>query len=193
MVTEEAVKPKAYRPRWYRRIFGLTLARRDLEGYMRRWVLSLPGGWKLRLHHIERADDHLFYHDHPFSFVSVVLWGWYVEERPTPGVLLDVLRGLRGPRPAFGCKYPEERGDGITGHTANRTMTRRPAGSIAFRRHFEPHRIDSVSPGGVWTFVISRTRARAWGFWLADGWVSWQDFYARFGVGSAEKPAGDGG
>lgn len=49
--------------------------------YMRRWVIGTP--WFLvRLHHIMRSDNDRHFHDHPFSFVSFILRGGYVEYTP---------------------------------------------------------------------------------------------------------------
>lgn len=53
--------------------------------YMRRWrCVNAPrwlGGWGVRLHHIVRGDADRELHDHPFTFLSVVLWGGYLEYR----------------------------------------------------------------------------------------------------------------
>jgi hypothetical protein len=58
---------------------------KDVDGephlYMRRWSLRTP--WcTLRLHHIVLDDVDRALHDHPWSFLSVVLKGAYDEERP---------------------------------------------------------------------------------------------------------------
>ena len=55
--------------------------REDLPGYMRRWMFWCPwfGG---RSHHILRSDADPHLHDHPWSFVSWLLSGPYVEETP---------------------------------------------------------------------------------------------------------------
>lgn len=50
--------------------------------YMRRWRLldiSWLGG--IRIHHIVRGDSDRHYHDHPFSFFSLILRGGYEELR----------------------------------------------------------------------------------------------------------------
>lgn len=54
--------------------------------YMRRWRIGygvlprwLPG---VRVHHIMRSDADREMHDHPFSFVSIILWGGYTEHGP---------------------------------------------------------------------------------------------------------------
>lgn len=62
----------------------------ELDGpLLRRWVLVTPLG-TFRVHHL-CAPDVAHYHDHPWSFLSVVVRGWYVEEFPDG----DTIR--RGP------------------------------------------------------------------------------------------------
>lgn len=45
---------------------------------MRRWVLNL-GVCSVRIHHWYSSDDHRAFHDHPWSFVTIVLRGSYVD------------------------------------------------------------------------------------------------------------------
>ncbi len=52
-----------------------------LGEYMRRWILRTPWG-TLRLHNIMRSDEGRDFHDHPFHFTSLILWGGYTEHRP---------------------------------------------------------------------------------------------------------------
>lgn len=67
-----------------------------LEGYMRRWWLfnpyrgNLQGGYQpprwpwlpsIRVHHITRADKEPHLHNHPWDARSIILRGWYMEER----------------------------------------------------------------------------------------------------------------
>lgn len=71
-----------------------------IPGYMQRWHLithpATPGEpgygtfinklrefypFYVRFHHILRADKGRHVHDHPFSFTSIILKGWYTEER----------------------------------------------------------------------------------------------------------------
>lgn len=51
--------------------------------YMRRYWL-IPYSWHLpiavRIHHIKRADAEPFLHDHPYSYRTVILRGFYIEE-----------------------------------------------------------------------------------------------------------------
>lgn len=154
--------------------------------YMRRWRAIHTRWFGIRVHHIVRSDDDREMHDHPFSFVSVILKGGYVEHRPG-------CRCLRAP-------------DG--GHLARVVGTgcrfRRP-GSFVFRRAEDLHRLDLkrevswIDGGGAmrvvsrdhpaWTLVFRGPVRREWGFQTAAGWVPWFEFVAsRDGKGTAAGP-----
>lgn len=49
--------------------------------YLRRWVLDF-GPFALRLHRWTASDDSRAFHDHPWWFVTVVLWGGYIDVSP---------------------------------------------------------------------------------------------------------------
>ena len=52
--------------------------------YLYRWtLLARKGRFGIYLHHFVGDDWSLDLHDHPKRFISIGLWGWYVEERPT--------------------------------------------------------------------------------------------------------------
>jgi hypothetical protein len=38
--------------------------------------------WGVRLHHILSSDDDSLFHNHPYNFVSFILWGGYTEYKP---------------------------------------------------------------------------------------------------------------
>lgn len=46
--------------------------------YLRRWVLDF-GPFSLRLHRWQSSDDARAHHDHPWWFLTVVLWGAYTD------------------------------------------------------------------------------------------------------------------
>ncbi|MGH9370996.1 MAG: hypothetical protein ACRD15_05640 [Vicinamibacterales bacterium] len=53
--------------------------------YLVRWtLLKLPGKRGVYLHHFVGDDWCLDLHDHPKRFVSIGLWGGYMEHTPTP-------------------------------------------------------------------------------------------------------------
>jgi hypothetical protein len=49
--------------------------------YMRRWRLLHTRWLGVRVHQILRSDADRELHDHPFDFLSVILWGGYREQR----------------------------------------------------------------------------------------------------------------
>lgn len=103
----------------------------------------------IRLHRILRADDdrgHL--HDHPWNARTMILDGWYIEERE--GHLL----------------HPKW----MT------TIIHRQTGDTAALRFGEYHRITRVSPGGVWTLFITGRYRGTWGFDVNGRKVPWREF-----------------
>lgn len=70
------------------RLFG---AAEEIDGgrrcpvYLYRWTLfARKGKFGLYLHHFVGDDWSLDLHDHPKRFISIGLWGWYLEETPVP-------------------------------------------------------------------------------------------------------------
>src|SRR5579872_58435 len=54
--------------------------------YLYRWnLLSRRGKFSVYLHHFVGDDWSYDLHDHPKRFISIGLWGWYIEERPSGG------------------------------------------------------------------------------------------------------------
>lgn len=96
--------------------------------------------WSIRVHHIMRPDQDRDLHDHPWNARTVILRGWYVEERRHFWT--------------------------VGGHTD--VEWRRDAGQTATLDHGEYHRIDQVSPDGVWTLFITGNYKGSWGF-MVDG------------------------
>lgn len=50
--------------------------------YLYRWVLAIGRDWKAYLHRFVGDDWSRDLHDHPKRFISVGLWGSYLEETP---------------------------------------------------------------------------------------------------------------
>lgn len=68
---------------------------KDIAGeelYLRRWSFWLPFGWSIKIHKIVRGDDDRCQHDHPWTFIRVILSGGYVEERGDKKVTLKPWR-----------------------------------------------------------------------------------------------------
>ena len=133
------------------------LYRSDLGDYMKRWIFRTPWG-TLRIHKIMRSDEGRDFHDHPFSFTSIILSGGYFEHRP-------------------GCRC------GITREGSTRWVAgpcqRFYAPAIVRRKAEDFHRLELTRP--AWTFVISSPYFRQWGFLLGDGrWIHYKEYHRSF-------------
>jgi hypothetical protein len=139
-----------------------------LGAYMKRWILRTPWG-TLRLHRILQSDAGRDFHDHPFSFVSVILTGGYIEHRP-------------------GCECWQSRGRTFVLNYKTCLLFRAPA--IVRRRATEFHRLELID-GPTTTFVISSRYFRPWGFLLDDRrWVPYQEYHRSLYREDAETVGG---
>jgi len=49
--------------------------------YLIRWIFDF-GLFSIRLHHWLSSDDDRAFHDHPWWFLTLVLWGSYIDRSP---------------------------------------------------------------------------------------------------------------
>lgn len=128
-----------------------------LGDYMRRWILRTPW-FTLRLHNILKSDEGRDFHDHPFSFVSLILRGGYMEHRPGCNGRRFVGWWLRGSAdvPLCGCQryYP---------------------GSVVRRRAEDLHRLELFGRP-AWTLVVTGPYRRTWGFKTTAGWIPFTSY-----------------
>lgn len=106
-----------------------------------------------RLHRICTPDFDPHMHDHPWSFLSLVLRGGYMERRPVSSEPCFVSSDEREDY------YPVWRGPG----------------SLALRRCTDRHRISNVEPQ-TWTLVALGPKRHWWGFFMPSGKVHWRDY-----------------
>lgn len=132
----------------------------NLDGslYMGRWWVIRPdscaaralkfvsGGRyeSVRLHHIRQGDADRELHSHPFSYTTMILDGWYEEEK------LDDKSFTQG------VPYSVK--------TNRRVHT---AGSVAHMAS-SYHRIARVSVTGVWTLFFMGKNRGSWGFLMPN-------------------------
>lgn len=140
--------------------------------YMMRWFIVPRNPWiNIYLHKFMRDDDDRALHDHPWWFVSVMLWGRYLETR-------EVCRkGM-----AFWMYVKEE------------AVRKTP--SIAYRKATDRHRVTLAKdadgkPLPCWTLVITGPRVRTWGFWCPQGFVKWSDFVDQDDHGNVGRGCGE--
>jgi len=118
--------------------------------YLHRWTLLTFGPYSVYLHHFVGDDWSFDLHDHPKRFISIGLWGSYVEETPTRD------------RPGF----------------LDHTIYRAPWVRTFPATHI--HRIRLTGPFNdrrpCWTLVIVLRAVRAWGFWHDGEWIPWREY-----------------
>ena len=143
--------------------------------YMGRWWLFNPypspyGGqpqdrymaWlpSIRVHHICRADQDRDLHDHPWNARTIILRGWYTEERPWQALTDREIMGA----------------DGVGLTNSDRAVFHRVPGYTGRLLFGQYHRISKVSDGGVWTVFITGKKRGTWGFMVNGKKVPWRTY-----------------
>lgn len=139
-----------HKPMWRR----LTLRRADGQVYLDRWAIGHDRIGGIMLHRMTAPDPGVDLHDHPWWFLSVVLWGGYTEERAETRQAPE-LAMLAEAMPTVSRGVP----------------TRRPWGSARTMRMDECHRIVALDRRTCWTLVVKGPRRRRWGFYLPTGYM----------------------
>jgi len=115
--------------------------------YLYRWLVSSRfKSLKIYIHHFVGNDWSRDLHDHPKRFISIGLWGWYLEERPCP-------------------QFPEM-------HTHE---YRYQAPWIRSFPATHIHRL-RVPSKNCWTLVIVLKPVREWGFWHLGKFIPWRSY-----------------
>jgi hypothetical protein len=115
--------------------------------YLYRWTLLKAKNWSVYLHHFVGDDWSRDMHDHPKRFVSIGLWGWYIEERPAV---------LSAP-------------DGWVDRVKYRAPWIRSFSAEHIHRIITPDR-------NCWTLVIVLKAVREWGFWHRGKFIGWREY-----------------
>ena len=128
--------------------------------YLHRWRLAAFGRKRfLYLHHFVGSDWSRDPHDHPKRFISMGLWGGYIEE--TPGPSDQPPRTIAELQVALG--------------TSDLRTWRAPWIRSFPATHI--HRL-ILPPGGTcWTLVFTGRETRPWGFYFPNGsWIEWKRY-----------------
>ena len=148
--------------------------------YMGRWWLFNPYSrethkpalwwcpWSFRIHHIMRHDEDRDLHDHPWNARTIILRGWYVEQRQASEEWKKAVRSGMVPNP-----HPKIV-DWVMKDACE--WIRRDQGDTARLNHGEYHRIDQISPGGVYTLFITSKWRGDWGFLVNGVKVPWRTY-----------------
>ena len=150
------------------------------EMYMGRWWLFNPYSrethmpalwccpWSFRIHHIMRPDEDRDLHDHPWNARTIILRGWYNEQRPASDWWKKAVRSsmVTNPDPKIVEWVMKDACEWL----------KRSEGDTASLNHGEYHRIDQVSPGGVITLFITSKWRGDWGFLVNGVKVHWRTY-----------------
>lgn len=154
----------------YRRI---TLRRADGQVYLNRWGLSHDRIGGILLHRMDAPDPGLDLHDHPWWFVSIILWGGYTEERAD--IAQASARAARADQLDGGVGLHNA---GVRGTTVKRRWL-----SVRTMRQDECHTITELHGPTSWSLVIKGPRLRSWGFYPPEGYMP----AARYAAERAER------
>jgi hypothetical protein len=123
------------------------------ELYLRRYYIT-PRKWpyKVMLHYIRKPDNDRDPHDHPWSFLTLILWGGYLE------LVFKTEDQLRGKVPM---------------------ISRLLRVGFVWRRAEHIHQIHSLLKP-TWTLVFAGRGRRVWGFWNSFAeFIPWTSYLRR--------------
>jgi hypothetical protein len=133
----------------------MRLRRADGKIYLDRWGIGHDRVGRVLVHRMQAPDPGIDLHDHPWWFVSLVLWGGYTEQRcdtrwaPSCAKIAET--------------YPETCIRGV--------VEDRRVGSVRAMRLDQCHTITKLHRRTCWTLVIGGPRRRRWGFYLPTGYM----------------------
>lgn len=131
------------------------------------WPLFWRQHWSwlpsIRLHHIMQPDDDPHLHDHPWDFRTVILKGWYMEDR--------LVGRYRGATDLFEYCTRHKREPGDTA-------------ALAFGQF---HQITAVNRSGCWTLFITWKYQGRWGFLVRGHKIPHREYNALRGTTDRES------
>lgn len=125
----------------------------DNEFITRLHIIKTPW-FAIALHWIHKPDPEPFLHDHPVTFLSIILRGWYEETRTYPN--------HTGPR-------SDQPGSPFDSGIIHRWFNFIRATSE------DRHTITSCDPRTV-TLCFMGPKLRDWGYHTDKGWVHWKEY-----------------
>lgn len=131
-----------------------TIMAPDRTPYLTRFYIANLHFFRIYIHQFHASDSDRHMHDHPFWFLSLILWGGYIERLP------DRVRTCRPGRIIF--------------HRAADLH------SVTLRLKQVRKNVWAERP--AWTLIIAGPKTRVWGFQTETGWVDFETYLkAKFG------------
>jgi hypothetical protein len=126
-------------------ILKIVLSDKSSPVYLIRWSLFSCPWFSIKLHNIQLSDDDCM-HDHPWSFLSLILNGGYYEHTPAHWLSDGPVKKWYGP------------------------------GRLLWRPSPWVHKLEIPEGKQAWTLVVTFKRKRDWGFITPSGWVQWSKY-----------------
>lgn len=134
-----------------------TILKRAGVAYLIRHTLFRCGFFSIKLHKVLVSDVGEL-HDHPWHYISLILWGGYFEIVPYKFGLINKLR------PAEIVYNDNHEVIGIKKWYA--------PGSLLFRKANVPHKLELKENQYCLSLIITSPKLREWGFLKNKKWVS---------------------
>lgn len=155
--------------------------------YLRRWYIVNFWFFRIFVHKIARSDDDPDPHDHPWSFLSIILKNGYVDQSYTFDSVGGYEVGSSMPNSVFSNIVRDSTGNVVPSTTSWTGKLSGPKyqfcspGDIVFRRAEHIHRVLVPWSEPAWTLVFGGPDRRAWGFVKPDRWVWWRQYLNNWG------------
>lgn len=165
-----------------KRVFGPD-GNPEADPYLIRYVVFSCRLFTVMVHKFLRGDKDRQLHDHPWSFVSLILCGGYWEQTEKPsgvchcGELVD-NHGYH----TLPCSSPVDNPEPVLTWFGPGKLLRRAATwkhrvvlpgdpDDPTNRGFMVANAEPSTRRPCWTLVLTGPRVREWGFWCSTGWV----------------------
>lgn len=151
------------------------ITRSDGQIYLIRYSLFSCPWFAIKLHNIVRDDD-ICMHDHPWTYISIILKGGYVEQKVASEKEIDVnlKKGLPNEKGEYSYKGHRLLSQYTPGDYLFYTKQIKHPGNILYRPAKTIHRLEIFQP--CWTLVITFKKIREWGFITKRGWIKWFEY-----------------
>jgi len=142
---------------WVKEIIRLWFLTKEIiskEGvvHFRRYRLLSTPWFNIYIHNILKSDEDAHPHDHPWHFLSFILWGGYTEEW----------------RPAY-----EDR---MYRNGFSLYISKRYPATMVYHHAKDFHKITLLKKS-AWTLVFTFGKRRpSWGYQTPQGWIDFKDY-----------------
>lgn len=134
------------------------------ETYLTRYRIVQTPWFALYVHRMDGPDSRATFHDHPWSFISIILKGGYRESFIAEPTADDWRHGPLGDKQQREAWNP-----------ARWQMRQWVRWSIHRIQATDAHYIRNLFAYPTWTLLLVGRRRHVWGYWDTDGWTPFDE------------------